>query len=62
MKVIGSSNTRVPMASATALAIAGATGVSEGSPMPLAPNGPTPLRDSRMIDCTSGMSIAVGIR
>ena len=35
--VIGISNTRTPMASATALAMAGATGVIAGSPMPLAP-------------------------
>ena len=60
--VIGSSKTRVPMASATALAIAGAAGVRLGSPTPLAPKGPTPLRDSRMMLSISGVSMAVGIR
>ena len=35
--VIGISKTRTPMASATALAMAGATAVMAGSPMPLAP-------------------------
>jgi hypothetical protein len=37
------------MASATALAMAGATGVRLGSPMPLAPKGPMPDRDSRIM-------------
>ena len=50
------------MASATALATAGAAGVSEGSPMPLAPNGPTPVPDSRMMTCVVGKSRHVGMR
>ena len=47
---------------ATAFAMAGATGVIAGSPIPFAPNGPTPLRDSSRMHSTFGMSIAVGIR
>ena len=60
--VSGRSGTRAPMAWATALAMAGATGVSAGSPMPLAPNGPSPLRDSRMMHSTLGTPMDVGIR
>ena len=54
---------RVPIASATAFAIAGATGVRDGSPMPFAPNGPLPLGDSKiMLSTLIGTSIAVGMR
>ena len=60
--VSGSPNTRTPMALATALAAAGAAGVSDGSPIPFAPNGPRPVPDSRMIAFVVGRSHAVGIR
>src|SRR3989304_2745501 len=58
--VMGNSWTRAPMASRTALAMAAAVGVSEGSPTPFAPKGPSPLPDSIRTVRMSGQPIAAG--
>ena len=51
-----------PVASKTALAIAGKGPLMEISPMPFNPKGPEGSYIPKAIDSISGMSIAVGIR
>src|SRR6266487_6646812 len=57
--VIGSWRTGWPMASATALAIAAATGTIGGSATPFAPPGPFGDGVSRSVSCTAGTSSAL---
>src|SRR5215813_1987042 len=59
--VIGRALMRTPIASATALAMAGAGGPIGFSPMPLALYGPGPLSDAKITVCSSGMSWILGI-
>src|SRR5579859_338858 len=58
--VIGSSRMRTPIASSTALAIAGATGVHGASPMPRMWYGPSPSLDGSTTVLSGGMSRGVG--
>jgi hypothetical protein len=60
--VIGSLVGRHPVASPIALAMAGATGPTGGSPIPRAFSGPLPSPLSTISTSTSGMSIAVGMK
>ena len=50
-----------PMASQTALAIAGAVGAVGSSPIPFAPKGPSLMGASTIIGVVLGMSSEVGI-
>src|SRR5215510_5376786 len=59
--VSGSSVTRAPHASRTALAHAAAQGMTGGSPTPLAPNGPRPEGTSTMTASRSGDWLALGM-
>ena len=59
--VIGTSRSRTPVASATALAIAGATPIRPGSPIALAPKGPDRSGCSTIMGLiATGTSIADG--
>src|SRR5438093_3459364 len=59
--VIGSSVTRSPIAEDTAFMTAAGVGVMAGSPIPLAPNGPSPFPDSSRMASIAGTSRVVGI-
>src|SRR5713226_8324126 len=59
--VIGTSSTRTPIASYTALATAGTTGSSGPWPTSFAPNGPRGSGSSTSSVNTSGMSRVVGL-
>ena len=60
--VAGTRVSRTPVAWWTALRIAGAVGISAGSPMPLAPNGPSGSASSIRMHSMGGISPMVGIR
>ena len=60
--VIGRRLSRMPVALATAFEIAGAMPTIGGSPMPLAPNGPSSSGSStRMVSISGGTSMMPGI-
>src|SRR5207249_11192905 len=59
--VIGREEMRTPVASATALAMAAAPGITGGSQTPLAPNGPESDGTWTMMVYVCGTSTAIGI-
>src|SRR5262249_33515749 len=60
--VAGRCVTRTPVACRTAFKMAGAVGISAGSPTPFAPYGPSGSASSTRCVTTGGMSPTVGIR
>ena len=60
--VAGACRTRTPVACAIALKIAGAVGISAGSPTPFAPCGPSGSGSSIRITSIGGTSPNVGMR
>ncbi len=60
--VSGSDRNRDPVASCSAFANAGATGLMQHSAMPLERRGPTESDDSTRITSVRGISAYVGIR